>query len=142
MLFICDAPDHKTWFAFETEAEAEAESAMMNHAVAKYYHRAISMTKASYRPREGLASIERDIALKGYVARHAPLFLTLRDAEGAGLATAMIPRDRLHEGVDIQGAVIVGPGNADPWPDHTDAISALERHLGVGLPRSHAYPYG
>ena len=52
-----------------------------------------------------------------------PLFLTLRDNEGNGLATAMLPPG----GKDNPGfrKIIVGRGNSDPFPDHKDAINAL-----------------
>jgi hypothetical protein len=36
MQYICDAPP-KTWFRLETEAEAAAESKVMEHAVEKYF---------------------------------------------------------------------------------------------------------
>ena len=39
MKYICDAPDEKTWFRLETEAEADRESELMDHAVAKHYRR-------------------------------------------------------------------------------------------------------
>ena len=36
MRYVCDAPGGATWFRIETEAEAEAEAALMRHAVDKY----------------------------------------------------------------------------------------------------------
>jgi hypothetical protein len=71
-----------------------------------------------------------------------PVFLTLRDAEGNALATAMLPqrpasgRDRL-----ASDPVVVGPGNGDPYPEHGDAIRALGEHFGVSLDRARCYPY-
>ena len=43
-----------------------------------------------------------------------PLFLTLRDMNGNGLATAMLPPGGKSGGA----CIIVGPGNADPYIDH------------------------
>ena len=39
MKYICDAPDKKTWFRLETEAEVDRESELMDYAVAKHYRR-------------------------------------------------------------------------------------------------------
>jgi hypothetical protein len=39
------------------------------------------------------------------------------------------------------GCILVGPANADPYPDHADAISALANHYGITLDRSSCYPY-
>ena len=50
MKFVCDAPDKKTWFRIETEAEALKESALMDHAVAKYFQREHEMAAQSYKP--------------------------------------------------------------------------------------------
>jgi hypothetical protein len=33
MRYVCDAPNGKTWFRIETEAEAATESETMRHAV-------------------------------------------------------------------------------------------------------------
>jgi hypothetical protein len=68
-----------------------------------------------------------------------PVFLTLRDAEGNGLATAMLP----PPGADARTVrpVIVGPDNSDPYPRHGEAIRALGRHFGRVLDRTHCYPY-
>ena len=62
-------------------------------------------------------------------------FFTLRDAEGNGLATAMVP----------WGAgcpIIVGIGNRDPYVEHAEAIRVLAAHLGLPLERGRCYPYG
>ena len=68
-----------------------------------------------------------------------PLFLTLRDREGGGLATAMLP----PRGEDDAGfrIIIVGPGNGDPYPAHDDAIRALGTHFGLTLDRARCFPY-
>lgn len=140
MQFVCDAPRGLTWFSMETQVEADAESDLMGHAVAKHFARFRERARLSYRPREGLASIERDIGLNDHIKRETPLFLTLRDAEGGALVTAMLSKDvckaRLGE------AIIVGAGNADPYPQYADAISVLGAHYGVELPRERCYPYG
>ncbi|MDX2232984.1 MAG: hypothetical protein NW200_00670 [Hyphomonadaceae bacterium] len=139
MRFICDAPGGKTWFGMDTEAEAEAESALMNHAVVKFFRRTQEDAAARYAPPPNAAAFERDIGLKAHLARTMPRFLTLRDADGAGLATAMLP----PAGVDERGfrTIIVGPDNADPYADHADAIAALGRHLGLSLDPERCYPY-
>lgn len=139
MHFICDAPGGKTWFGMDTEAEADAESALMGHAVAKYYRRAREEAVARYAPPPSAPAIERDINLKAHIKRTMPRFLTLRDGEGAGLATAMLPA----VGADGRAfhAIIVGPDNANPYLAHADAIAALGVHLGLKLDPERCYPY-
>src|SRR5690606_15409337 len=90
MKYICDAPNRKTWFRIETEAEAERESELMDHAVAKHFKRAREEAMKFYRPTSE-RYIERDIGLKAHLERAMPLFLTLRDRDGNGLVTAMLP---------------------------------------------------
>jgi hypothetical protein len=140
MRYVCDAPGGKTWFGIETEAEAEAESELMRHAVIKYFRRAQDDAAARYVPPPGAPAIEQNINLKAFVAKAMPRFLTLRDKEGEGLATAMLP----PEGADIRAfrAIIVGPENGDPYRDHAEAIAALGRHLGLPLEPERCYPYG
>ena len=138
MKFVCDAPERKTWFRIETEAEAERESDLMEHAVARYFCRARRFAVQSYRP-ASTVSFEQNIGLEAHVQRVMPLFLTLRDAEGEGLATAMLPpggRDDPGFGV-----IIVGRANADPYPAHEAAITALGTHLGLALERARCFPY-
>jgi hypothetical protein len=139
MRFVCDAPGGAVWFAIETLAEAEAEAALMQHAVDRHFIRAHAAAAASFTSADP-HGIGRDIGLKAHVLKTMPLFLTLRDGEGAGLATAMLPpqgrptpRFRL---------MIVGPNNADPYPQHGAAIMALSRHFGIELPRAACFPYG
>ncbi len=139
MQFVCDAPGGLTWFPMETQAEADAESELMRHAVAKFFRRAVEAARRSYAPREGLAAIERDIGLNDHIRRETPLFLTLRDGEGEGLGTAMLSRE-LREGKKGD-AIIVGPANGDPYSKHGDAIAALGAHYGVDLPRETCFPY-
>ena len=67
----------------------------------------------------------------------ATQFLTLRDQDGKALVTAMLPPGGRQGG----GCIIVGPNNADPYPDHSDAIATLARHFGITLDRSSCYPY-
>ena len=101
MQFVCDAPDGKTWFRIETEAEAVLESEAMKHAVEKYF---------------------------------------LRDREGNALSTAMLPPGG-RDDHNFQ-MIIVGPGNADPYPANEHAIRALGAHFGLRLDRERCYPYG
>jgi hypothetical protein len=138
MRYVCDAPGGATWFGIETEAEADAESALMGHAVARYWKRARDEAVACYAPAPSTPSIERDIGLKAHVARTMPRFLTLRDSDGGGLATAMLPPVTEGEGFRM---IVVGRENADPYDTHADAIAALGKHLGIALPRDRCYPY-
>ncbi len=138
MRFVCDAPDGKTWFAIETEGEAALESDLMGHAVEKHFRQARDRAAATYEPRPG-HFVEQNIGLKAHLNRTMPLFLTLRDQEGRGLATAMLPpRERTGQGVRT---IIVGPGNGDPYALHRAAIEALGRHFGLSLDRARCYPY-
>lgn len=139
MRYVCDAPGGRTWFGIETEAEADAESTLMGHAVAKFYRRAREEALAAWRPPASAPFVERDIGLKDFLARTIPRFLTLRDAEGGGLATAMLPPAGADD--DSFRIIIVGPDNTDPYVAHDDAIAALARHLGHPLPRERCYPY-
>ena len=68
-----------------------------------------------------------------------PVFLTLRADDGSGLATAMLPPGPKPSS-DFT-IIIVGPENADPYADHSDAIDALARHARIPLPRARCYPY-
>jgi hypothetical protein len=136
MQFVCDAPKGRTWFRIETEAEAADESRLMRHAVEKHFLLAQTRSRRSYVPGPGL---ERDIGLKSHIARNMPAFHTLRTSDGAGLVTAMLPPG--GQNIPDFPYVIVGPENADPYPDHGDAIEALGRHYGLLLPRSRCYPY-
>jgi hypothetical protein len=136
--FVCDAPEGKTWFRIETEAEAVAEASAMRHAVDQYFIRAEANARASYRSADALG-IERDIGLKAHVARSMPLFLTLRADDGEPLVTAMLaPQGRAERGFRI---IIVGQGNADPYPSQGEAIAALGVHFKQPLQREHCYPY-
>lgn len=137
MKFVCDAPPYasgdRTWFQIETQHEAEAEGALMNHAVAKYFAREYESARTRYK---GPPGIEHDINLKDFIRRTMPIFLTLREADGGGLATAMIV---LND--DPARAIVVGPSNTDPYPRHGDAIEALGKHLRISLPRERCFPY-
>ncbi len=137
MKFVCDAPGG-SWFRIETEAEAEQESTLMAHAVAKHFSRARERVRRSHRPASD-RYIEQNIGLEAHIQREMPLFLTFRDAEGTPWVTAMLPPGgRASPGAEI---VIVGERNGDPYPDHREAIEALGRHFGLGLDRERCYPY-
>ena len=136
MQYVCESTKGRTWFRIETDAEAEAETALMRHAVEKHFRREQARARKSYVPGQGL---ERDIQLKAHIARTTPLFLTLRADDGTGLATAMLPPGGKE--VAEFPIIIVGPENADPYPDHGDAIEALARHYKLPLPRTRCYPY-
>ena len=55
-------------------------------------------------------------ALVSDIQRVMPMFLTLRDAEGKALVTAMLPPAGQNE--HQFRPIIVGHGNADPYPEH------------------------
>jgi hypothetical protein len=139
MKFICDAPDGKAWFRIETELEAQQESELMQHAVEKYFRREREKAAQSYQPSPATSYIERDIGLNGYIQRQMPLFLTLRDAEGNGLATAMLPPG----GGPTAGfrTIIVGRANGDPYPSEGEAIEVLAKQFGLTLDRNSCFPY-
>jgi hypothetical protein len=138
MQFICDAPEKRTWFRIETEAEAAAESEAMRHAVEKYFRREREAAVKSYRPANA-AFIESDIGLDAHIRRTMPLFLTLRENDGTALATAMLPPGGA-DGTDFR-IVIVGPANGDPFAAHAESIAALGTHFGLSLTRERCYPY-
>jgi hypothetical protein len=138
MRYICDAPGDRTWFRLEHEGEAFAESEQMGHAVEKHFRREAEKAAASYQPTSPVF-IEQDIGKKDHIDRTMPLFLTLRDMDGVGLATAMLPpRGKDDPGFRI---IIVGPRNGDPYIDNADAIAALGAHFGLRLERSRCFPY-
>ena len=138
MKHLCDTPDKKAWFRIETEAEAERESALMDHAVAKHFNRAREAAARSYKPISG-ANFERNIALKAHLQETMPMFLTLRDADGNGLATAMLPPGG-QEDPNFK-ILIVGKSNSDPYADNAGAIRFLGEHLGLKLDRAKCFPY-
>jgi hypothetical protein len=138
MQYVCDAPGGKTWFRIETEAEAVSESELMRHAVEKFFRVELEKATQSYRP-AGSAYFEREIGLKAHLMRAMPMFLTLRDDEGNGLATAMLPPGGRDE--RSFRPIIVGAANKDPYPEHGAAIEALGRRFGLGLERERCFPY-
>ncbi len=137
MRYVCDA-GQKTWFEIETEAEAALESELMRHAVEKHFREAYAQATATYVPPIG-PFLEQNIGLKAHIRRVMPVFLTLRDAQGNGLATAMLPAGAQRE--RTARPVIVGPENRDPYPEHGDAIRKLGEHFGVELEPRRCYPY-
>jgi hypothetical protein len=139
MRFVCDAAVGKAWFRIETEAEAAQESELMRHAVEKHFRRAFEQASQNYRPAPG-PYVEQDIGRAAHIRRAMPVFLTLRDAEGTPLATAMVPQRAGRESLAC-GPMVVGPGNSDPYPEHGEAIRALGQHIGLTLDRARCYPY-
>ena len=138
MKYICDAPERKTWFRIESELEADQESALMDHAVAKHFRQAREAAIHSFRPASEVY-IEGRIGLERHIQRAMPLFLTLRDHDGTALVTARLP----PEGRDEDGFcyVIVGPSNSDPYPFQDGAIRALGAYFGLELDHARCYPY-
>src|SRR5690349_16181937 len=138
MQYICDAPAAKTWFRIETEGEAALESDAMSHAVEKHFRHAWEAAANSYQATSS-PFIERNIGLKGHVQRVMPRYVTLRDADGKTLVTAMLPPDGRHD--PSFRIIIVGPENRDPYPEHEEAIRALGEYFGLTLARADCYPY-
>lgn len=138
MQYVCDAPEGKTWFQIETDGEAARESDLMGHAVEKYFRQAREQGTATYVPPAG-PYIEQNIGLKAHLRHVMPIFLTLRDAEGNGLATAMLP-PQVRNDRDFR-SIVVGPRNSDPYPEHGDAIAKLAEHFRLTLDRARCYPY-
>ena len=142
MRFVCDAAGRKTWFRIETEAEAAKESELMRHAVEKHFRRAHEQASQAFRPAPG-PFVEQDIGRAAHIRRTMPVFLTLRDGEGAALATAMLPpQQAAGRNSPACSPMVVGPGNSDPYPEHRAAIEDLGRHFGLVLDRTRCYPYG
>jgi len=138
MKYICDAPRGLTWFRIETDVEAAAESETMQHAVEKHFRRARDKASETFQP-VSTVFFEQEIGREAHIQREMPLFLTLRADDGAGLVTAMVPPR--GENDPSFRPIIVGVANADPYPDHEDAIDALAQHFGLNLERSRCYPY-
>jgi len=139
MQFICDAPGSKSWFRIESEGEAVLESDAMHHTVETYFRQAWDAATNTYQSTSS-PFVEQNIGLKAHVQRAMPLFLTLRDAEGNALATAMLPPGgRYNPTFKI---IIVGPENRDPYSEHGEAIRKLGEHFGFTLDRIRCYPYG
>jgi hypothetical protein len=138
MHYVCDAPRNLAWFRLISEAEAAEESRLMSHAVEKYYRREYDKAIASYRP-TSTVFIEQDIGKADHVLRTMPIFLTLRDQDGAALVTAMLP----PAGKDASSfrCIVVGPSNTDPYDEYADAIRALSEHVRLRLDRAQCYPY-
>jgi len=138
MEYVCDAPGNRTWFRIVTEGEAAAESEAMRHAVEKHFRRERERAAESFRSLSTVF-IEQDIGKEAHIKRAMPLFLTLRDEDGVGLVTAMLPPGGKRD--PNFGCIIVGPGNSDPYADHGDAIKGLGDHFGLTLDRARCYPY-
>jgi hypothetical protein len=136
MEYVCDAPHNLTWFRLMTEGEAVAESLEMRHAVDKHFRRERERAVDTFHPTTTVF-IEQDINKEDHIRRAMPCFLTLRDQDGKALVTAMLP----PKGRPGGGCIVVGPGNADPYPEHGEAIAALGRHFQLSLDRSSCYPY-
>jgi hypothetical protein len=138
MRYVVDAPNGKTWFRLETEAEAASESALMRHSVEKYFRIEREKAAQTYRP-VSKTFFEQEIGLNAHVQREMPLFLTLRDQDGIGHVTAMLPPG--GKDTPTFRIIIVGPSNADPYPHEGEAIKALAKHFGIALERERCFPY-
>ncbi len=138
MDYVCDAPENMTWFRITTDGEAAAELRELGHAVEKYWRRERERAAETFVP-VSTVLFEQAIGLEAHIRREMPLFLTLRDEDGVGRATAMLPAGgRPDRGF---APILVGPANADPYPRHGPAIRALADHFGLTLDRARCYPY-
>lgn len=138
MQYVCDAGAY-TWFRMETSGEAAAESQVMDHAVEKYFRQSYEQAEKSYVPPASAALFEQKIGLKSHVQKAMPRFMTLRDNEGKALVTAMLPPAGSKD--PSFRTIIVGKGNADPYPHYGAAIKALAAHIGLPLERDRCFPY-
>ena len=138
MQFVCDGPNG-TWFRIETEGEASKESQLMSHAVEKYFRQAAVEAEKTFVPPASKGAFEQQLGLKSHVQKEMPIFVTLRDREGTGLATAMLPPAGKDE--PSFRPIVVGPANADPYSKHGEDIKALARHYGLTLDPARCYPY-
>jgi hypothetical protein len=136
--FICDAPSGKSWFWIETSAEAVSESRAMQHAVEKFFLVEEEKATRKFRSTE-TGFVEQEIGLKAHLRSSMPMFMTLRDAEGRPLATAMLPPNG-RESATFR-PIIVGPGNSDPYMEHGRAIEVLGRRFVLALDRARCFPY-
>jgi len=132
MEYVCDAPGDKTWFRIETENEAALEAIATTGKVAFIFDVEHKAACQSYRPHDRLRPIERDICLGAHLRRFMPQFLTLRDREGAALATALLPPRGLEEEYCYLPSVF-GPEGSDPYAAQADAIRALEKHFDLEI---------
>jgi hypothetical protein len=138
MQYVCDAAE-ATWFRIETLEEAALESRDMKHAVEKHFREAYEKAALSYVPPKSLRNLEQHIGLKAHIQRTMPIFLTLRDREGNGLVTAMLPPAGQDD--DSFRPILVGPANKDPYATSNEAIRALAEHYGLTLDPWRCYPY-
>lgn len=138
MQFVCDGPNG-TWFRMETEGEAILESQLMKHAVEKHFRQAAEDAAKTFVPPASEWSFEQMIGLKSHVQKAMPIFVTLRDREGNGLATAMLPPAGKDE--TSFRPIVVGPANADPYPKYGEDIKALALHYGLTLDPARCFPY-
>ena len=138
MQFVCDSPNG-TWFRIETEGEALQESQLMSHSVEKYFRQQSDDAAKTFVPPATSRPFEQKIGLKAHVQKVMPIFLTLRERDGTGLVTAMLP----PAGKDDKSfrPIVVGPSNSDPYVEYAEDIKALGRHYGTTLDPARCFPY-
>ena len=121
----------------------------MRHAVEKYFRREWEKAAESYKP---LTSVffEQDIGKGAHIQREMPLFLTLRDDEGAPLVTAMLPSGRParplvrlhHRGAwqqrSLQAACRRDRGAGRAFRPHAGPRALLPVSSGTRKPRRYA----
>lgn len=131
MQYVCNAPGGKTWFRIESGEEALLEQDALKNSVDVQFENARRTAVQKYQPAPRLHHFERDIGLKAHLMRTMPMFLTLRDREGAPLANAMLPPCGRDDG--SYACKIVGPGGSDALSSHPDAAEALATHFGLSI---------
>ncbi len=104
----------------------------------KYFRREKERAAQSFEP-TSTVFIERNIGLSAHIQREMALFLTLRNADGKGLATAMLPPGGRDDS-NFQ-KIIVALENSDPYTEHEEAIRALGMHFDLSLDRERCFPY-
>lgn len=110
------ATEGRYWVELIDQATADWESFRMNHAVAKYFQKALTDRRSS--PPGELAQAR---------------FFSLRDRNADPVSTAMTARRRIQIGV--------GRSNTSPFPRFEADFRVLAAHLSISFSTA-CYPYG
>ena len=127
MKYVCDAPDRKSWFRIEAEAEAERESTLMDHAVAKYFRRERETAIRSYNP-TSTTYFEQDSCCEYMPGVTFRLSWAARpDARSPMMETG----HPLHRGCPASHSVDLLPQQGDEM--FQDVIELLKRYVAIGV---------
>ncbi|HSK38735.1 MAG TPA: hypothetical protein VK943_03120 [Arenibaculum sp.] len=110
------ATEGRYWVELTDQATADWESFRMNHAVAKYFQKAL---------------MDRRSSPPGELARAR--FFSLRNRNADPVSTAMTVRNRIQIGV--------GRSNLSPFPCFEPDYRVLAAHLSISFSTA-CYPYG